>query len=210
MKVLLVNGSPHKNGCTDHGPAGGRGGAARRRGSSAEIFWIGNEPVGGCIACGGCAKAGKCVFGGTVNEFRREGEGGRRLHLRHAGALRGGFRQHDRVPRPVCCLLRAQGDLLPQARGRRHLRPPCGHPPRPMSSCSNTPASWRCPSSRLATGTMSTGPVRRMCEKDEEGLRTMRVLGRNMAWLLRCIAAGAAAGVPAPRQEPMARTNFIR
>ena len=47
-------------------------------------------------------------------------------------------------------------------------------------------------------------------QKDEEGLRTMRVLGRNMAWLLRCIAAGTAAGVPAPRQEPMARTNFIR
>ena len=47
-------------------------------------------------------------------------------------------------------------------------------------------------------------------QKDEEGLRTMRVLGRNMAWLLRCIAAGTAAGVSAPRQEPMARTNFIR
>ena len=47
-------------------------------------------------------------------------------------------------------------------------------------------------------------------QKDEEGLRTMRVLGRNMAWLLRCIDAGTAAGVPAPRQEPMARTNFIR
>ena len=43
-------------------------------------------------------------------------------------------------------------------------------------------------------------------QKDEEGLRTMRVLGRNMAWMLRCIAAGKAAGVPEPKQEPMEPT----
>ena len=46
--------------------------------------------------------------------------------------------------------------------------------------------------------------------QDLEGLQIMRTLGRNMAWLLRCIDAGTAAGVPAPRQEPMAHPNFIR
>ena len=64
MKVMLVNGSPHEHGCTD---------AALREAASAlnddgidtEIFWIGNTPIGGCIACGGCSKAGKCVFGGS-------------------------------------------------------------------------------------------------------------------------------------------------
>ena len=68
MKVMLVNGSPHEHGCTD---------AALREVASAlnadgidtEIFWIGNTPIGGCIACGGCSKAGKCVFGGSVNDF---------------------------------------------------------------------------------------------------------------------------------------------
>ena len=68
MKVLLVNGSPHRNGCTDTALREVAG-ALQAEGIDAEIFWIGNEPVGGCIACGGCAKAGKCVFGGTVNEF---------------------------------------------------------------------------------------------------------------------------------------------
>ena len=38
----------------------------------------------------------------------------------------------------------------------------------------------------------------------------MRTLGENMAWLLRCIEAGKAAGVPAPVYEPKRRTNFIR
>lgn len=44
---------------------------------------------------------------------------------------------------------------------------------------------------------------------DAEGLQTMRTLGRNMAWMLRCIAAGQEAGVDRPLHEPGVRTNFI-
>ena len=47
-------------------------------------------------------------------------------------------------------------------------------------------------------------------EQDLEGLRTMRVLGHNMAYFLHCLAAGRAAGIPLPPEEPPARTNFIR
>ena len=46
--------------------------------------------------------------------------------------------------------------------------------------------------------------------QDGEGLQTMRTMGRNMAWLLRCIEAGKAAGIEAPAAESGARTNFIR
>ncbi len=45
---------------------------------------------------------------------------------------------------------------------------------------------------------------------DEEGLQTMRNLGRNMAWMLRCIQAGREAGFLPPQAESGARTNFIR
>ena len=41
-------------------------------------------------------------------------------------------------------------------------------------------------------------------------MQTMRTLGENMAWLLKCIAAGRAAGVKPPKKEPGIRTNFIR
>ena len=47
-------------------------------------------------------------------------------------------------------------------------------------------------------------------KKDEEGLYIMRVLGRNMAYILKCLKAGAEAGVAAPVSEPRIRTNFIR
>ena len=70
MNVLLINGSPHANGCTD---------AALREvakalnadGIETTIFHIGAAPVAGCIGCGGCAKTGKCVFGGPVQSASR-------------------------------------------------------------------------------------------------------------------------------------------
>ncbi len=46
--------------------------------------------------------------------------------------------------------------------------------------------------------------------QDEEGLQTMRNLGRNMAWMLKCIEAGREAGVEMPERERDYQTNFIR
>ena len=47
-------------------------------------------------------------------------------------------------------------------------------------------------------------------KQDEEGMQTMRQLGRNMAWLLKCMEAGKAAGVALPETEERIWTNFIR
>ena len=71
MKVLLVNGSPHKNGSTDRALQE----VAKTLEAGVvetEIFWIGTAPIGGCIGCGGCGKKGECVFGGPVVEFVRK------------------------------------------------------------------------------------------------------------------------------------------
>ncbi len=99
MKVLLVNGSPHKNGSTDRAlqevektlEAGG---------VETEIFWIGTEPVGGCIGCGGCRKKGECVFGGPVVEFTGKAKEADGFCVRKPGPLRGGVGQYDVVPGP--------------------------------------------------------------------------------------------------------------
>ncbi len=47
-------------------------------------------------------------------------------------------------------------------------------------------------------------------KQDLEGLQTMRTLGKNMAWLLKCIEAGKKAGIALPEREPVIKTNFIR
>ena len=61
MKVLLVNGSPHKNGCTDTALREVAG-ALQAEGIDAEIFWIGNQLIRGCIDCRSCWGKGRCVF----------------------------------------------------------------------------------------------------------------------------------------------------
>ena len=47
-------------------------------------------------------------------------------------------------------------------------------------------------------------------KQDLEGMQVMRQLGRNMAWLLKCIETGKAAGIEAPAAERKIKTNFIR
>lgn len=65
MNVLLINGSPHRNGCTNAALAEVAK-TLNEAGIETTIFHIGAAPVGGCVSCGGCGKAGKCVFGGPV------------------------------------------------------------------------------------------------------------------------------------------------
>lgn len=71
MKVLLVNGSPHKDGTT-HRALREVADTLEKNGIETEIFWIGNRPLSGCIACKKCAELGKCVFHDTVNECREK------------------------------------------------------------------------------------------------------------------------------------------
>lgn len=61
MKVFLVNGSPHREGCT-YTALCEVANTLNREGIETEIFWIGNKPVGGCIACKAYTKSGKCVL----------------------------------------------------------------------------------------------------------------------------------------------------
>ena len=46
--------------------------------------------------------------------------------------------------------------------------------------------------------------------KDEEGMQIMRILGRNMAYYLKCIEAGKEKGIKLPEQEKTKFTNFIK
>lgn len=207
MKVLLLNGSPHEHGCTD---AALREVAdtLREEGIEAEIFWIRNEPVGGCIGCGGCAKAGKCVFGGTVNEFAEKAMAadgfvfGTPVHYAAASGNVTAFLDRLFYSAPKAAFCRKPAAVVTSARRagttaayEQLLKYPgiCQMPI--ISSC-----YWN----------MVHGSCAEEVEQDLEGLRTMRVLGHNMAYFLHCLAAGRAAGVPLPPEEPPARTNFIR
>ena len=67
MKTLLINGSPHANGCT-FTALNIVAEELRKNGIDTEIVHIGNKDIRGCIACGKCAELGRCVFNDMVNE----------------------------------------------------------------------------------------------------------------------------------------------
>ena len=67
MKVLLVNGSPHKNGCT-HRALQEIQMQLKKEAIDSEIFWIGST-VQGCIGCCQCQESGTCVFDDILKIF---------------------------------------------------------------------------------------------------------------------------------------------
>ena len=71
MKVLLVCGSPHKEGCT-HTALAEVARTLQEEGIETKEIWIGNKPVGGCTACGACGKLGKCMYDDVVNKVLAE------------------------------------------------------------------------------------------------------------------------------------------
>ena len=206
MKVLLVNGSPHKDGCVNRALEEVAA-TLEAEGVEAEIFWIGGKPVGGCVGCGGCGKLGRCVYDDAVNEFAArcaEADGfifGGAVHYAHAAGSLLGFM--DR-------LFMSAGSAM-------------AHKPAAAVTSARRAGTTCALDDIQKFFTINQMPivasrywnnVHGSCsadvEKDEEGLFTMHVLGRNMAWLLKCIEAGRAAGIDVPEPEAGARTNFIR
>lgn len=211
MKVMLVNGSPHKTGCTNRALQE----VARTLeddGIEAEIFWIGAKPVGGCIACGGCATTGACVFDDVVDEFRAkadEADGfvfGAPVHYAHAAGS-----------------LLAFMDRLFYANGRAGQLNVFAYKPAAAVASARRAGTTAALDDIQKFFTISQMPIvssrywnnvhgnsAEQVEQDEEGLWTMRQLGRNMAWMLKCIEAGRAAGIELPEQEAGTWTNFVR
>jgi len=68
MKVLLVNGSPHKKGCT-YTALTEVAKTLNEEGIDTKIFWIGTKPLAGCNACMKCFGTGRCAFNDIVNDF---------------------------------------------------------------------------------------------------------------------------------------------
>ena len=206
MHVLLINGSPHKQGCTD---AALREVAAtlQEAGIETTIFHIGAAPVGGCVGCGGCAKAGKCVFGGPVADvlpLLEKADGvvfgapvhyataaGSMLGFMHRLAMSGGtYLRHK--PAAVVTSARRAGTTTA------------------LEAMEKVPQFFEMPLISSTYWPMVHGGKAEEAALDEEGMQIMRNLGRNMAWMLRCIEAGKAAGIEAPQAESGKRTSVIR
>ena len=210
MKVLLINGSPHREGCT-YTALCEVSRALNDNGVDTDIFWIGNKALSGCIACKKCQGTGKCVFNDSVNEFLEiagDYDGfvfGTPVHW--AGATGAMTSFMDRV---------FYADL--NGGGRRFRLKPAAAVI--SARRAGTTATWdqmnkyfglmQMPIVTSQYWNMVHGNTPEEVVQDKEGLQIMRTLGNNMAWLLHCIQAGKEQGIALPEREPKEKTNFIR
>lgn len=210
MKVLLLNGSPHERGCT-HRALLEVGKSLEAEGIQTAFFWIGKAPIIGCQGCGGCAKAGKCVFSDGVNDFvafAKEADGfvfGAPVH--YAAAAGGITAFLDRAFYSASSAGAQVFRLKPAAAivsARRAGTTAALDQINKYFTISQMPII----SSRYWNMVHGNTPAE--VEQDLEGMQVMRFLGRNMAYFLKCIEAGRKAGVPLPREEGRIATNFIR
>ena len=207
MKVMLVNGSPHEHGCT-RAALDEVAKELAAQGIASEVFWLGIDPVAGCIGCGACRQnGGRCFRNDCVNAFvakAAEADGfvfGTPVHWASASGAITSFM--DRVffsaggklrGKPAACVASARRAgttaTLDQLMKYFYI---CGLPIVPSQY-------WA----------MVHGGKAEDVAQDLEGLQIMRTLAKNMAWMLKCIAAGRAAGVKPPELEAPVKTNFIR
>lgn len=208
MKVLLINGSPKARGCT-YTALCEIAKELEKEKIEAEIFHIGNKPIIGCTACNNCfkTKSGKCVFDDdTVNvalEKAEEADGfifGSPVHYASASGLITSFL--DRFFYAGDCFQYKPGAAIVSC--RRGGATAAFEQLNKYFTISNMPVV----SSQYWN--MVHGNTPEEVKQDLEGMQTMRTLGKNIAWLLKCIQAGKKAGILLPEKEPMAVTNFIR
>lgn len=206
MKVLLINGSPHPQGCT-YTALCTVASMLEKEGIQTEIVYAG-KTSSGCMGCGYCKRTGKCVndsdaVNATIDKLN-DCDGfvfGTPVHYASAsGALTSfldrlfyaGGKYMQYKPGAVVASARRAGTTAALDQITKYL------------TISNMPvvssSYWN----------MVHGSTCEDVAKDAEGMRTMRVLGQNMAWLLKCINAGKNEGITIPETEPAVRTNFIR
>ena len=206
MKVLLVNGSPHQHGCTDRALREVTE-ALQQDGVETELFWIGNQPVGGCIGCGACAKLGKCAFDGVVNACAEKLDGfdgfvfGSPVHYAAASGNMTSFL--DR-------LFYSQGRKLAGKPAAVVVSARRGGTTATYDQLLKYPGICQMPIVTSCYWNMVHGATADEARQDAEGMACMRVLGANMAYFLRCREAAERAGIEMPAEEPRVWTNFIR
>ena len=205
MKVLMINGSPRLNGNTAIALDEMKK-VFEAEGVDTEIVQVGNQAVRGCIACGRCSELGKCVFDDVVNELAKKFEEADGLvvaspvYYASANATlvavldrlfySSGFSKIMKVGASVVCARRGGCSATFDELNK-------------YFTISGMPVA----SSQYWNSIHGREPGQAIL--DEEGKQTMRVLARNMTFLMKSIALGKEQ-FGLPETEERAWTHFIR
>jgi multimeric flavodoxin WrbA len=210
MKVLLVNGSPNKEGCT-FTALSEVAKTLNDEGIETKIFNIGIKPIAGCIACRKCMEQGKCVFDDSVNkcaEITGQFDGfvfGTPVYYASANGAMSAFM--DRLFISDLCSGKNSFYLKPAAAVVSARR---AGTTATFDQMNKYFTITQMPVVSSSYWNQVHGEAPDEVRQDIEGMQVMRVLGRNMAFMLKCKEAGLKAGVALPKREEPVETNFIR
>lgn len=206
MKVLLINGSPKREGCTNRALEEVAI-ELEKNNISSETIWLGTSPMQDCIACGKCMSTGKCIFDDIVNETA--------IKLAEADGIVVGSPVYYGGPNGrVCSFL----DRLCYSAGSRldGMAAACvvscrrGGASAAYDRINNYFGMTNCMIPASQYWNQVHGNTPQEVEQDKEGLQTMRTLADNMAWIIKSKIAAKDAGVEYPVRGKSERTNFIR
>ncbi len=204
MKALLINGSPRAKGCT-YTALSELKSSLEAEGVEVELIHVGHLDIHGCIACGICAKTGKCVFDDIVNEVApklNEADafviGAPTYYASPAG---GAIAFMDRLFYSTGSVDKSMKVGAAVVTCRRGGNASSFDVLNKYFTISGMPIA----SSRYWN--MVYGGSAEEVLKDKEGLQTMRTLGKNMAFLMKSIALGKEK-YGLPEKEPITFTNF--
>mgnify|MGYP000758753935 FL=1 len=206
MKVLLINGSPNKTGCT-YTALSEVEKVLNANNIETELLYLGKKPIAGCIACMNCMETGYCFQKDIVQDIQ--------MRLDEFDGIIIGSPVYYSAPtgQLISFLNRLFFTTEKRMAGKLGAS---------VVSCrrGGTSATFEQLNQYFTICNMPIvssqywnsvhGFTADDVRKDEEGLQTMRVLGQNMAWLLKCIENGKKAGIEKPIYEPRLRTHFIR
>ena len=210
MKVLLINGSPNKNGCT-FTALNEIALTLNYEGIETEIYHIGKDPIAPCRACRACGKIGHCVINDKVNEFveyARNFDGyviGSPVHYGSASGsivpfldraffvdFMSGHNSFIHKPGTAIVSARRAGTTATLDQLNKYFQ---------INQMPIIPGRY---------WNMVHGANPDEVKQDLEGMQNMRILARNMAYHLKCKEFAQKAGLEAPKQEKVTFTNFIR
>ena len=206
MKVLLVNGSPHEKGAT-YAAMGVIAEALAAEGVDSEIYWIGNQPVGGCMGCGYCRKAKKCVRDDSVNEISaRLGEFdgfvfGSAVHYAASSGALSSFMDRLFYMNSFAMRMKPAAAVVSCRRGGATAA---------FDEINKYFTISEMPIVSSNYWNQIHGSNAEEAMQDIEGVQTMKLLGRNMAYLIKVLDAAKDAGICPPEREKKTMTNFIR
>ncbi len=206
MKVMLVNGSPHHDGCT-YTALQEVAKTLNANGIETKNFWIGIRPISGCLSCGTCGGTERCAIDDIVNVFVDEAKDcdafvfGAPVHFASANGSMISFMDRAFYSGKKVLEYKPAASVVSCRRGGASAT---FDELNKYFTIRNMPVV----SSQYWNQVHGNTPEEVL--QDLEGLQTMRTLGLNMAWLLKCIEAGSNAGVKIPVPESQIKTNFIR